>query len=596
MGPSLEKLMDSRFALFRPLGACFSTLFAVALLITPYASLHAAVLTNVGPSATDRASSYVVTEDATAETGVAVQSLTISGGYALSLDGGHDATAENANTPQGTLQIVGGALTTENGAATIQPGTFAAPTLRFGAPAAVTANADLTTAAGVTVAGSQGLVKTGAGLFNVRGTYAVNGLTDVQEGVLQIKALHNDGDFTFRTADTALIRFAGYSGMNGPKTSYSQFTLDRGNYHFAGTNLDVQDIITIANGVHVTSEASTTWWFNNSTDTPVGLRFLGGAETTVFGGEGTTEGIILRGRYDDTFFMDHRGRLEWAPVIHVEAGTTPSGIDVNMLSNFSSSTAYNPGLGGSLAEFIRKTGPGLMQLSKHAYSTFIIDEGTLQVVALPNPGQLTHGFIVNDGGMLRGNGWVDGFFYAMPVVDWGSRPVAINSGGRIRGGTIAEPYGTLTVVDSGAAPIRGGGIIQTLVNGDGQSSSLQGHSFNLLPGPDDPVLLEILSDPANPLRLNTPYSLNIISINYPSGAAGILIDGVYLTPGTTIDPSVYGLISPDIAEFGDVSLQYIGANLTLNFTPLSFTVPEPSTALLGGLASLSCCGLLRRRR
>ena len=145
------------------------------------------VINNFSPDNVPLTAVYTTTGNAVAKTGVWIFALTLDGGSTLTLDGGNAASSTNANTPDGTLTVSGGQLTSRNGAKSVVVGSAPSPTIAFGATAAtVTTASDLTLAAGITLSGTNGLTKAGAGTLAVNGTYAVTGPLTVTAGTLSV--------------------------------------------------------------------------------------------------------------------------------------------------------------------------------------------------------------------------------------------------------------------------------------------------------------------------------------------------------------------------------------------------------------------------
>lgn len=140
-------------------------------------------INNFAPDNVPLTAAYTTNADATAATGVQIYSLTLDGGSLLTLNGGNAAGATNGNTPDGTLSISGGLLTSQNGAKTITSGV--ARIVSFGGSAAtVTTTSDLTLDANVALNGSSSLTKLGTGILTLNGPYGVTGPLAIDAGTV----------------------------------------------------------------------------------------------------------------------------------------------------------------------------------------------------------------------------------------------------------------------------------------------------------------------------------------------------------------------------------------------------------------------------
>ena len=161
-----------------------STLGVIQFVPVP---VSGATIDNFAPTSTPLTADFTTNAAATAKTGASVFKLTLGAGTGLTLTGGNAASTTNGNTPDGTLLIFGGLLTSQNGAKTIDS---AAPrTLLLGtSPATVTTTSDLTLTTNVTLSGSGSLTKAGAGNLAVNGPYAVTGPLIVSAGTITFGA------------------------------------------------------------------------------------------------------------------------------------------------------------------------------------------------------------------------------------------------------------------------------------------------------------------------------------------------------------------------------------------------------------------------
>jgi autotransporter-associated beta strand protein len=177
------------------------TVYDPALGLIPFTPppVSGTVIDNFNPIATPVLAEFTTTGAAVANTGVQIFSLVLDGG-SLSLNDVNPATTGihpvgNQNTPIGTLRLLGGQITSRNGAKTIQAGTgTAAKVVNLGSfGAQVNALSDLTVANGVTLTGTGGLTKVGAGTFTVSGAYSVTGATLVTDGTMTFGPTANIG-------------------------------------------------------------------------------------------------------------------------------------------------------------------------------------------------------------------------------------------------------------------------------------------------------------------------------------------------------------------------------------------------------------------
>lgn len=129
----------------------------------------------------------LVNPSALARTGAQINSLILNGAD-LTLQNAYAAQAGNGNTADGTL-LIGSSLTSQGGARTIFNEALTNPTLSFGAANAVlNMTSDLTIVAPITLAGTGGLTKNGAGTLTIQGTYNVTGTVTMNNGTLNLPA------------------------------------------------------------------------------------------------------------------------------------------------------------------------------------------------------------------------------------------------------------------------------------------------------------------------------------------------------------------------------------------------------------------------
>jgi autotransporter-associated beta strand protein len=271
-------------------------------------------LNNAAPDNVPLTAAYTTSGNATATTGVSVFSLTLDGGTTLTLNSGQAAGGVNGNTPEGTLAISGGQLTSQNGAKGIVAGTAATPVVQFGAAAAtVTTTSDLTLSTGVTLAGTGGLTKLGTGTLTINGVYNVAGTTTVSAGTLAVgtgATITTLGNLTVPTGGTATFGAAlttnaltvsgGTVNLNAAAT-VTTLTADAGTLNvnasstigsFAGTG--TAGTVNIPTGQTLSVSGATPGQFNG-TLTGAGSLALTGTGTTllVLGGNnsGFTGGL-----------------------------------------------------------------------------------------------------------------------------------------------------------------------------------------------------------------------------------------------------------------------------------------------------------------
>ncbi|HEY2783544.1 MAG TPA: autotransporter-associated beta strand repeat-containing protein [Fimbriiglobus sp.] len=182
-------------------GSGTSTIFAQwdsVLGVIPFTPIpiSGSIIDNFAPTSTPLAADFTTNATATAKTGATIYRLTLDAGTGLTLTGGNPADPINANTPDGTLAISSGLLsTTSTSAKTID--SDAARTLTFGTAAAtITTASDLTFTPNVTLGGTGGLTKAGTGTLALNGPYAVTGPLTVSAGTIAFGTSASVGDLS----------------------------------------------------------------------------------------------------------------------------------------------------------------------------------------------------------------------------------------------------------------------------------------------------------------------------------------------------------------------------------------------------------------
>lgn len=160
---------------------------------------------NVGAgSITSTNALFTTTGDTTANIGAKINSLTLDLGNNVNLVQLRAAQGANANTPIDTLLLSSGQLTSQNGAKSITASTTGK--VSFAAVlASITTTSDLTIGSGVTMLGTGGLSKAGAGnlIFGAGSTNSISGDYNITAGSLTLNGSASVGSLT-STAGTVL--------------------------------------------------------------------------------------------------------------------------------------------------------------------------------------------------------------------------------------------------------------------------------------------------------------------------------------------------------------------------------------------------------
>jgi autotransporter-associated beta strand protein len=159
-------------------------------------------INNFAPENVPTIAAYTATGDTTAATGAQIYSLILDGGSTLTLNGGNAAGPTNNNTPDGTLLIVSGLLTSQNGDKTV---TSATPrTVSFGTAAGtITTTSNLTLDANVTLsATSGGLTKNGAGTLTLAAPFTTTGPLSVNAGTMSTTGALGTGTLSVASGAT----------------------------------------------------------------------------------------------------------------------------------------------------------------------------------------------------------------------------------------------------------------------------------------------------------------------------------------------------------------------------------------------------------
>jgi hypothetical protein len=281
--------------------------------------------------------------------------------------------------------------------------------------------------------------------------------------------------------------------------------------------------------------------------------------------------------------------------VNVGAGTTASGIDLDNGINMSS--------GGTTATFA-KTGAGVMRLNNAASSaSWQVNGGTVRIDTDGGAGSGTTNpagsFAVNSGGTLAVVGGGTTASGAAVTVNGGGTlngtgvvngAVTVNAGGVLRGGV---PGGTGALAVANVVTVNNGGVLRAEVAGSTSTASRvnvtgAGGALALGTAPGNTFVIDLVSNPGDPLVYGTPYTVTLA--NVVSGSVTVNGSGAF----GTIDPATYTLQSASFPAFSNVTLTANFGALTLNFTP----VPEPGTVFgaAGGVLGLGALARRLRRR
>ena len=170
--------------------AGYDTNFGIVLVPTPAVSGND--IDNFPTTSVPISAIFTTNGPTTARTGAVVYQLILDGGDVNLIDGLNGPSPTNNNTPFGTLGI-GNSITSQNGPKAITQSGATNPTIAFGnALANITTTSDLTIDGGISLTGSVGTTKFGAGALIMNGNYSVTG------GPLTVDA----GTLTFGSTST----------------------------------------------------------------------------------------------------------------------------------------------------------------------------------------------------------------------------------------------------------------------------------------------------------------------------------------------------------------------------------------------------------
>ncbi len=325
----------------------------------------------------------------------------ISGtGGSLGIDAAGIITLNGVNTYTGATNIISGGLEI-GGAGQLGGGSYAGAVSNNGAVLRINTSANQTLSGAIS--GTGALVKLNTGTLTLSAQNTFTGNTTVDAGVVNLAggggaAGTIRGSVTVSNNGSSLRLDTGdATGYNGGASALTTINLtDEGNLHnnmdarIAGGNQTLGNAVINMTGASITGVAGSNLDF-----------FLGGSAVNTFASSTTS---TISGTALDL-------RQSQGVTFNVEAGTTPSGVDLevsSMLTN-KAPTATGPGTGTSYGNNpLIKTGAGVMKLtgaSNHTGNT-TINGGTLDLTS----GQLYTGayqssavVTVNTGATLRIN-------------------------------------------------------------------------------------------------------------------------------------------------------------------------------------------------
>jgi autotransporter-associated beta strand protein len=545
------------------------------------------LIDNYAPTSTPPGSSFTTTGATTARTGAVVYDLILDGGGVNLVNGPNAPSATNGNTPFGTL-VIGRSITSQNGTKqiTMTAGT-SNPTVAFGPAVArfVTAS-DLTIAGGITLSGSAGLDKTGAGALILNGPVAISGgPLAVSAGTLTLGATSSVASGTSVTlANPGTV--ANFNATTPPTLG----TLAVG----AGTTANVNQNVTAAAlpgpGSVVIASGRT-------------LTLTGGAQTVdaTVSGAGSlvytpaAPGLLtLTG--NNTFAGGVSGNANARFAIANPAGFGTG--TVNVSAQNASSTFGNPTVGFNFGPNGAGTVPNNFVLSGTAgidtvFSALLNTGQTVTLTGVLSGGNAGSRLTWNESGGSHSNVLVlanpNNTYLGATRIDFGT--VAITSNGAL--GNPANPV----ILNNGALPSGGSlrldadGITlnrAVSVTSGGASVNTNGHTGTIagvFSGADVFTKLGagtlVLSNPANtytgPLTVGSGTLL--VNGTLPGTAAGAVTD---VNPGGTLGGS--GTIGSAGAPR---NVSVLGAGTLTGGNPATAAGSDPGTLTIDGTISLA---------
>ena len=294
-------------------------------------------INNFAPDNHSVATDFTTTGDTTASTGASIYALTLNVGSILTLNGGNPPSATNNNTADGTLAILGGLLTSQNGNKSIVIGSASPAVIAFGGSiATVTTTSDLDIASGITVSGTGGLTKAGSGTLTINGTYSVTGSLVLAAGTISLPSVTSLSGIT---ANGGALSAPSLSTVTGPVVVNSgSLTLNTNTLPsleinggtFTGTSL------TSITGAFTLNSASTTYVLNAGqtiagpitlTSGTFDISAISGFTLTNLTGGAT----MLAG--SQGFFLNNTANSTFSGILNGSLGFSKSGASILTLSS-----------------------------------------------------------------------------------------------------------------------------------------------------------------------------------------------------------------------------------------------------------------------